>query len=257
LTIVAAVLSSCGDSHGSSANIKPLVVSFVKIPALDVPNYRTSGKYPVVSFSNESVKGVDSALRAAIVTAEQRYARFAREAESRWPPALRKRLNRYEHGTFQVLPKRRWISASSVVVSALFPVLELLPGGNDGETWTSTVVRFPSGQRIRLPDLFKDQHGLAALAYHARKIALIHNRCVRASVRSPITGNISLRGFAPSLTHYRFFALTPSGLAIGFPTGQVGFPGCGRVEVTVPFAILRTYLNATGKVLVAGVRSPS
>lgn len=257
LGLASLLLSSCGGGSNAKSNISaPLKVSWVRIPEIEAPNFRTSGSYPAISGQRKDVDLVNTALHNEIVRAERRYARFVRRAESKWPRALRKHLNRVEHGIYRALPHDRRLSASTVVVSTLIPVLALLPGGTDGETWISVTLRYPSGTLVRLTNLFKDRTGLVALAARVRKLAVDQDRCIRASVRSPITGNISLRGFLPLTANYRFFALTQSGLVVGFPNGQVAFPGCGRIAVTVPFDLLEPYLSDAGKTLVAGVRRP-
>lgn len=263
--VLALTVSACGGhaadgrtgAAGGGTGPAALRLTFLEIPRLRVAGYRTSGTYPVIAGRGGDVSRVNAALRSAVTLAERKDARAALAAELRLPRRLRIRLNRYDPGTYSVSPEARWMSASTRVVSALIPVRALPPGGTDGDGWMSMTIRFPSGEAVRLRDLFADpQTGLTALADAVRRRGLAQNKCIRLSVRSPMTGNISLQGFLPTDAHYRFFALTPTGLAVGFPNGQVAFSGCGRVAVTVPYKLLTRYLSRDGRDLIAGVRKP-
>jgi len=80
---------------------------------------------------------------------------------------------------------------------------------------------------------------------------------VRDSPRqTPVPGDF-LRGFRPTIQHYRYFALLPRGVEIGFPVGDVGYPSCGRLHVSMPYQVLRRYLSPLGRELVAGFRAPA
>jgi hypothetical protein len=149
------------------------------------------------------------------------------------------------------------ISASTIVVSALIPTLELFPGGNDGQGFLSLTVRVPSGSPVAIGDLFEQHsHGLRVLAEAFRKRVVATNSCVARDLRSPVAGDLDSRGFAPTASNYRHFALTSRGVAVGFPLGQIAAPVCNSVEATVPYSVLRPYLSELGKELIAGVRAP-
>jgi hypothetical protein len=155
---------------------------------------------------------------------------------------------------YQASPDRRFISASSVVVSALIPTLAPPPGGNEGAWWYSVTVDVATARRIRLADLFdRLSPSLAALARDAKRRLPATNHCVRGSLAY---SKDYARGFAPTVAHYRDFALLPTGIAIGFSNDQVSAPSCGRVEVTVPYTTVRPFLSNLGLKLVDGVRRP-
>ena len=247
--------TSTGGAGGSSASVAPLAVSESPTPPLRLPNYRTSGTYPQVSGRKVRLEAVNAALRNAVLRAQRAYAAFVRREYMRSQPELFRPGYRYS-GTYRTSPRPSLISASTVVVSALVPVLEVLPGGTAGETWLSVTVRVPSGAPVGIRGLFSQPgRGLRALAAAVRRKVLATNSCVRASNRGP-GGAINARGFAPTARNYRYFALTATGFAVGFPIDQVGGSSCGRVEVTVPYSVVRPYLSNLGQRLVAGVRRP-
>jgi hypothetical protein len=251
---------SGGDGVGATpgSTVRPLRLVFAPTPPVRLPNYRTSGGYPQVSSTKTNVKAVNAALRGAVVRDQRRYERYVRR---RWVPKVPWVFRPgYRHfGEYTTLPKLRLISASSVVVSALIPVRRVVPGGTGGGTWLSLTLRVPGASRVEVSDLFREPpRGLLALARAARRKVLSANECVRASVREELRVGLdfSLRGFDPTPGNYRHFALTPTGLAIGFSQGQVGAPVCSQVDVTVPYPLLRPYLSSLGRRLIAGVRRP-
>jgi hypothetical protein len=145
---------------------------------------------------------------------------------------------------FRTVIDRRYASASTVVVSALLPLTEeVFPGQNGGDTWLGVTVRVPSGVRVKVTDLFSDsRQGLRVLA--------------RASVDA-LRGDarVCVREYPflsrPTVKNYSTFALTPSGLAVGFPEHAA----CYRLAATVPCAALRPYLSKLGVALTTAVRA--
>ncbi len=258
LALLVVGASACGGSSrhadGVRSNARALTVWEAATPRLKVRRYDTSGTYPQVRGSRVDLIAVNSALRRAVLRAQQRYAREARRELAEVPSPKEYR------GVYQTWPKARLMSASTVVVSALVPVLELYPGGDDGGTWLSVTVRVPSGAPVGLRDLFaKPSQGLSVLAKAVKKEVMSSNACVRQSFRNalvPANRADMAYGFDPTASNYRYFALTASGLAIGFPLGQVGAPPCNRVETTAPYDVVRPYLSRLGEELVAGVRRP-
>src|SRR2546423_1924269 len=222
----------------------------VRTPALRVPDYTTRGAYPQVRAAGEDLGAVNAGLRAAFLGGERAFSTIALQQERAVP------ADPGDPGQFETSPRRSLTSASSVVVSTLIPAIERFPGGNDGGEWLSATVRVPSGTRVEILDLFSPpSRGLAALARAARKYGVANNRCVAYSVHSEF-GRTFLRRFSPTLRHYRNFALLPDGLAVGFGTGEVTIPTCGRILVTVPYRTLRPYLSELGRTLTAAVRPP-
>ena len=247
--------ASPGGAGGSAASVSPLAVSESPTPPVRLPNYRTSGTYPRVSGGQVRLEAVNAALRDAVLRAQRAYAAFVRREYMRSQPKLFRPGYRYS-GTYRTSPRRNLISASTVVVSALVPLLEVLPGGTGGETWLSVTVRVPSGAPVGIRGLFSQPaRGLRALAAAVRRKVLATNSCIRASNRGPGRA-INARGFAPTARNYRYFALTATGFAVGFAIDQVGGSSCGRAEATVPYSVVRPYLNSLGRRLVAGVRRP-
>ena len=191
-----------------------------------------------------NLKPVNAELRRAVLADEHRFAQGVPRVDPRTAP-----------GVYETSPRRSLITASTVVVSALIPTLTLYPAGNDGAWWLSTTVRVADGRRVEIADLFaRPTRGLSALAVAARSELTAANACVRGSIADRRTGLAN--GFLPTTHNYRYFALTTKGLAVGFPLGQVGFPICGRAEVTVPYSVVRPYLGPLGRELIQGVRRP-
>jgi hypothetical protein len=210
----------------------------IRTPTLQVPRYDTSGTYPQVTGGGLDLRSVNAALRAAVVADQSRYARYARREKPRTAPTAR--------GVFRTTVDRRYLSASSVVVSALLPLTrELFPGQHEGDGWLAMTVGVPSGGRVAISDLFANPgRGLRALA-EAWKAKIRHTggrSCLR----------IYPGQYRATFANYRNFALTPGGLAVG----SWEIAACYRLVATVPYRLLLPYLSKLGSRLVAGVRAP-
>ena len=249
LAVLGVGAAACG---GSRSDARALTVVRVLTPRLEVRRYDTSGAYPQVRGAGVDLRAVKGALRGAVLRAQRAYARDARRevAEVPSPKGCR--------GVYQTWVRPRLMSASTVVVSALVPTLELYPCGNDGATWISATIRVPSGKSVAVTELFASPRGLRALASAVRRQILSGDACVRDSQRNEKALGLAeeAQNLDASPAHYRYFALTVSGLAVGFPISTIGAPSCNRVETTVPYAVVRPYLSELGRQLVAGVRRP-
>jgi len=225
-----AALGEAGHAHA----ITSLRVVQAPTPRFTVPRYDTSGTYPQVQGGSTSLIAVNHALRQAVLDEQQSYAVSARKAVRTGNPY---------RGVFRTGVVRRFLSASTSVVSALIPLRELYPGGNDGDGWIAVTVRVPSGKGVGLGQLFNDP--AAALP----RLAGVWLGRLTDGERTHCVANY-LGFYSPSLRHYRNFALTPTGIAIGF--WQV--PACERLAAIVPYAALRGYLSPLGRQLIAAVR---
>jgi hypothetical protein len=219
---------------GHAQAVSSLRVVQAATPRFNVPRYDTSGKYPEVRGGSASLIAVNHALRQAVVNEQRSYAVSARKAVRTGNP---------NRGVFQTGVVRRLLSASTGVVSALIPLRELYPGGNDGDGWIAVTVRVPSGKRVSLVELFKDP------AIALPRLAGVWLGRLTDDERTHCVANY-LRFYSPSLTHYRNFALTPNGIAVGFWQA----PACERLAAIVPYAAIRGYLSPLGRQLVAAVR---
>jgi hypothetical protein len=209
----------------------------IPTPRLSVPLYDTSGAIPRVSGSKDLGK-VNAAIRAAVLREQHWYEPGARRSAKTAGASCR--------GIFGLATDRRLLSASTVVVSALLPLREFDPCGNDGEGWLSVTLEVPSGRAVTLAELFRDAEGEGVYALGVawfRAVAAARDWRLQCVVRDLVR-------YQPSLRGYRYFALTPRGLALGFRQE----PACGRLEATVPYSALRPYLSDVGRRLVAGVR---
>jgi hypothetical protein len=253
-------VTGCGSgSHRASAGSQPARVDAsalrligVRTPPLRVRHYRTRGTYPQVASPDRRLKKVNAALLEVLLNDQRQYARFARRRVRQLEHISRRNPGVLRHpGVYLTTPRTALSSASTVVVSVLVAQRSLLPAGNDGDYWLSATVPVSTGSHIKISELFaQPSDGLGALAAEARAQLRHDNRCVRHS------GPYYRNAFAPSKHRYRNFALTPSGVAIGFALAEVAEPFCGRVVTTVPYDTVRPYLSALGQRLVAGVRPP-
>jgi hypothetical protein len=254
--------TACGSSTPTTGPAQPvlpsgvsaLTVAEVAVPPLPVPDYKTEGTFPQVAGTGVSLAAVNTGLSNALQRDQQRYAPLARQDEV----ANTDSLDPSDPGVYGMYPTPSLMSASSVVVSALIPDTELFPGGTDSNGWLAITLQVPSGIPVTLTDLFENPtRGLTVLAAATKTQILAANSCVRNALQDPVNGAAFATGFDPSVTNYADFALTPSGLAVGFSDdGQIANPGCGSPDAVVPYATLEPYLNTLGKTLVAGVRAP-
>jgi hypothetical protein len=265
LTLAVSLFTACGSGSTkprARSVVIPLTVSYRPVPRLEVPHYHTRGVYPQVVLTGSNLRAVNESIKRTVIDDQSQYARDARSMESsvRTPHGW--------YGTYQLFipgPNRsnesldkNLISASSVVVSALIPTFKLFPGGNNGQGFVSVTAVVPSGRIVHISDVFASPHtGLKALAVAFRKRVLRTNSCVRETLKSPVVGPTEARGFEPTASNYRYFALTTKGLAIGFPLGQVGPGACNTVEATVSYSTIEPYLSDLGRKLIAGVRLPA
>jgi hypothetical protein len=219
--------------------VTPLHVSSARTPAVPLSRTITRGAYPQVTGPGPDVTSANAALRAAVIADQRQFV---------------KRLKNERHG----LPRRdiaiyetrvadRYLSASSVVVSALLPVTrEAFAGQHGGDGWLGITVRVASGTRVELSDLFVEPsagvHALAS-AWKAR---------IRATSRDGATCLRLYPDSQPTLDNYREFALTPRGIAVGINEDEA----CYRLVATVPYAAIASHLSPLGRTLVVGVRAP-
>lgn len=240
-------LTSCGHDHpatpastgatGTANAARPLTVTRIPTPRLNVPLYDTSGSIPQVA-SRVDLRKVNVALRAVVTRDQRAYAPSARRSAKETGASCR--------GIYGVATDRRLLSASTVVVSALLPLRRFYPCGGEGEGWLSVTVEVPSGRAVTLSELFRDAEGEGVYALGVawfRALAAAKDWRLQCVVRDLVR-------YQPTLRNYRYFALTPRGLALGFWQE----PACGRLEATVPYSALRPYLSDLGRRLVAGVR---
>jgi hypothetical protein len=228
----------------------PLHIVEIAIPPLSVAGYQSSGTFPQVSGADIPLDAVNAGLRQAVLDDQMRYSHSARQAV-----ADNRAGGSSGVGMYETIPNRRFLSASTVVVSVLIPDEELYPYGNDGEGWISTTLIVPSGATVSLLSLFTDgSRGLQALARADAAQAWKTNPCIHtASFHNFVTARMWTH---PTAGTFETFALSPSGMAVGFPNGLIGAEACGRIAVTIPYITVRPYLSKKGKALVAGVLEP-
>jgi hypothetical protein len=223
---------------GRSRTVSALTVVEARTPPLRVPRFDTSGTYPQVTGASIDLRAVNAALRGAVLADQRAYARYARKKKPRVVYRAR--------GVYRAAVDRRYLSASTAVVSALMPLTrELFPGQHEGDGWLAMTVRVPSGRPVTISDLFEQPaRGLRALA--AAWKATIRRTPGRACLR------IYPGQYRPTVANYGAFALTPSGIAVG----SREIAACYRLVATVPYRRLRPYLSKFGAALIAGVRPP-
>lgn len=215
--------------------VRRLAVVRAATPCVPVQGYVTSGDYPNLRGDSWRRARANIELRRVVI-ADQR--RFAAGAKGR-------AADPNAHGIYETAIDQRLISASTVVVSALIPALELHPGGNDGQTWISATIDVRSGKPVSLRDLLASPR--LALP------PLVREWKARLG-SSTLSGYVTedLERYTPTLAHYRYFALTPKGLAFGQPQEPAG----SRFAGVIPYRLVRPYLSPLGRRLVSGVRRP-
>lgn len=241
---------ACSSHQDDVGAVKSLRVRTRPTPALRVTNFRTAGSFPQVSGRDVAVTPVNRVLRRAVVTEEHLWRQTAISAY-RSNPTLRTAT---QSGIFQTSVDRRLISASTRVVSVLMPELAMLPNGTGGEAWLSITIDVASAKVIRLQDILIGVDGLRRLALSVFRQIKATNRCFAAEI--PLYHGVQ-GAFSARWANYRDFSLTPSGIAIGFPTASIAPPPCGRISTTVPYQVIDPYLSQLGNWLVEGVRAPS
>lgn len=214
--------------------VRRLTLVSAATPCLPVPGYATSGLYPAVLGVSKRATRTNLALRSAVVADQLRFARTARRH------MLSDVTGSYETGIDPGLT-----SASTAVVSALLPVQELSRSGAGGETWIAVTVAGQSGRTVTLSELL----ARAPLAL-PRLVSVWKSGLKGTALWARIAGDPA--GYTPTLAHYRLFALTPKGLAFGFPQSPDG----PRFAALVPYRLVQPYLSRLGRRLVAGVRRP-
>jgi hypothetical protein len=241
LALLALGVACGGGSHRDAARsgtVSALTVVEARTPPLQVPQFDTSGTYPQVTGVGIDLRAVNAALRAAVLADQRAYAPYARKEK---PHVVYR-----ERGVYRTAVDRRYVSASTVVVSVLMPLTrELFPGQHEGDGWLAMTVRVPSGQPVTISDLFTNPgRGLRALA-GAWKAKI--RRTPRRACLQIYPGQ-----YRPTVANYRAFALTPSGIAVG--SREVA--ACYRLIATVPYPLIRPYLSEFGTALIASVRRP-
>ncbi len=222
----------------AAATVSALTVVEARTPPLHVSGYDTSGSYIQVRGDGLDLRAVNKALRGVVLADQRAYAPYAREERSRTVYE--------EHGVYRTAVDRRYVSASTVMVSALMPLTrEVFPGQHEGDGWLAMNVRVPSGRRVGIRELFASPaRGLRALAA-AWKEEIRRTRGRRCLRTYP-------NQYRASVANYRTFALTPRGIAVG----SWEIAACYRLVATVPYGRMRPYLSTLGATLAAGVRAP-
>lgn len=239
LVCVAVLLAAATAFAGSARSGQTRALRIVATPTPHFPlrHYVTSGHYPNVR-GTPGLAITNAALRGAILADQRKYARRAR-----W---YANHAGAFQ-GHYQTSIDRALTSASTVVVSTLIPAGKYFPGGNDGEMWISATVDVRTGKTLSLGQLLANPRlALPALARDWRASLLRQHSSWRQMVTE------YRPSYPATLMHYRHFALTPTGLAVGFPQEPAG----SRLAALIPYRFVDAYLSRLGKRLVAGVRRP-
>jgi hypothetical protein len=133
------------------------------------------------------------------------------------------------------------ISASSSVVSVLIPT-SVNFGGVSNESWVSATLSTQTSQPITYADLFSDtSQALTGISDAARAELLATNNC---AISDPSALNQGLDPTNPD--NFKHYAISPSGLTIGFERYQIGIGACGGPSVTIPWSQLQSFLSPNG-----------
>lgn len=228
------LLSAGCHGHKRHPAASPLGVVSLSTPPVRVAGIKTSGSYPRFAGDGVDLRRVNAALGRAIVADQRGFAPRSRGVRTR--------------GFYELEFRRDLISASSIVASALLLVTsDVLPLQSSGEHWLAVTVHVPSGEPVRLADLFANpDRTMRAIQRRIPRQALT---CARGRTRY----------YVPPVRKSTDYALFPRGLVLGFGED----PSCAGVvasppfAVTVPYRVLQPYLNDAGASLVNGVRPPA
>jgi Protein of unknown function (DUF3298) len=141
------------------------------------------------------------------------------------------------------------ISTSSSVVSVLIPT-NVNYGGVNNESWASATLLTQTSQPITYADLFSDtSQALVTISNAARAGLLATNECVAEDL------NALDQGLDPTNPdNFKHYAISPSGLSIGFDRYQLGIGACGAPSVTIPWSLLQSFLSLYGRQTVSQLR---
>src|SRR5271157_5122564 len=235
---VASLLVAFASTSSAAA---PLRSHQVPVPRLNSATFEVVGSYPSIGVPSD-----DDELRSLILNDESSFANELNH-DSNHPL-----ISPAPPPQFRVSSTRGNLSATSRLFSDLIPTFLQPIGGAGEEGWVSIIAEVPSGRLLSLPALFSSaSRGLQAVAHEARRSVVQDSPCVASSLRSAAR-SLWNSGFAPTPGNYRYAALTPSGLAIGFMQGQIAGDACGAPEVEIPYAALSSYWNAEGRRLISG-----
>jgi hypothetical protein len=148
------------------------------------------------------------------------------------------------------------ISESASLVSGLLPTIGWAPGENGTyQGWTAFSFAMPSGRSIDLLDaLFaRPSVALGFIALLTTKQFCSTQPGFPCFETSPVDAEAEM-GLGPTRSNYQYMALVPSGLAIGFPEGQLS-PTMSN-GIVIPYRQLQPYLSANGKRLIALAAAP-
>ena len=204
--------------------------------------FTTSGNYVQVSGMN-GLEAVNSVLKNLIVQDQQNdqttnpdYINQCRIAQGCW----------YDSGSAE---GQLFVSASSSVVSVLIPT-NVNYGGVSNESWVSATLLTQTARPITFANLFSDtSQALVAISEAARAELLATNNCV--------TGDLNAldQGLDPTNPdNFKHYAISPSGLSIGFDRYQLGIGACGGPSVTIPWSQLQSNLSNDGRQIVSNLR---
>ncbi len=242
------VLPNHSPSSTSLAPVSSLTVTEGTLPNIDLTGYSTLGGFPILEGSDPSVMRANKLIYQLIVNSENQFKQNALAQPLPPPTSLA--------GIYQTGVEPGFISATTVTVSVLISLTARLVGGNDGDGWLSITIEMATGQIVGISSIFSNpETGLKVLAKAVQDSVLRNNACIRnATSAKDGFGSIALRGFASQVDNYKDFALTNTGLAVGFPNGQVGPDGCGKIETTVPYSLLKGYFSPLGNLLESGLK---
>jgi hypothetical protein len=248
-TTILGFLTYAPSSDGLNTGVRPLTLYQKHLPPIGVSFIHASGQYPQMAGSPSSK--VNRELRNLALREESGF----RVAALRSKAFISAKARQIHPGGFRISTVPRLLGASTSTLSVLLPVTAFIPLGVVQEYWISLTMRMPSGAPVALRDLFAQPTvGLRLLGKAAKRVLLDRNRCVRESRANGAARLASNRGFEPALIEDDAFALTPTGITIGFAEGGVASPSCGRLDVTVPYESVTPYASFLGLQLVSGTR---
>ncbi len=125
-------------------------------------------------------------------------------------------------------------SPSANYISVIFKISTDMGGDRPDEGIATFTYDLHSGRLLSLPDIFADNAGL--LDFFSD-----YSREILVAKLGTADEALIIRGTAPRLANFEFFALTQAGLDIYFPPYQVANSNWGEQKVSVPLKLLAPY----------------
>ncbi len=249
LIFIVMCIGACGGSRveakitNKDSQLGTVKISLKAIPAPQGVGVSFTGSYPVLVGLNKEINRNNTEIRNTIIEDERSFISAVNQQEI---------INRQAgiepggYNTYEVSP-RGVALANSVLASLLLAKTQAFAGGVTFSDWISITLELSTGMKVAISDLFKDPKiALAVISKRSESILESNNSCFKGSIGMKGLSRLFESGLDPKSQNFRDFALTRTGLALGFPQDQIAEDSCGAIEAVIPYRYLRPYLSNLG-----------